>query len=233
MSPVSPRRPRPSPPGESLAVSSYGGILAFVGALCFLIWFEYGYTLLLAVPVACLVALSFLVARLKQRDYEIYLSMFPPADEEPEPLPEPVVKLRPVMVHHNGLGQVMTYGRFDLPLGDWQKLARQFLEHGKITRRIVAAAGVSDEEFTNITETYAGIKNKMGPAPHGAGWFDRAGGLTDSGRVHFTQFIKPQETPPGVIVSHPPTPQDTFISAGLHETTTTTTGQPGANGGVS
>ena len=232
MSSISPRRPRPSPPGESLVVASFGGVLSFIGAICFLIWWEYGYTLLLAVPVAAVVSLSLLVARLKQRDYQIYLSMFPPADEEPD-IPEPVVKLRPVMVHHNGLGQVMTYGRFDLPLGDWQKLARQFLEHEKITRRIVAAAGVTDDDFTNITETYPDIKNKMGPAPHGAGWFTGKGELTDSGRVHFTQFIKPQETPPGVIVSHPPTPQDTFISAGLHETTTTPTGQPGANGGVS
>ena len=225
MSSVSPRRPRPTPPGESLAVSSYGGILAFVGALCFLIWFEYGYTLLLAVPVACLVALSLLIARLKQRDYETYLAMFPP-EPEPEPIPEPDPILRPVAVATNGLGQVLTYSRFDLPLSDWQRLARVFLKDEKITRRIVAAAGVNHKSFEDLTEVYPNIKTKMGPVPNGAGWFDSSGKLTDSGRVHFEQFIDLAQ----VINTPSPTLPAPFVTAALHETTTTTTGQNGVRG---
>ena len=225
MSSVSPRRPRPSPPGESLVVASFGGILAFVGALCFLIWWEYGYSLLLAVPVAAVVSLSLLVARLKQRDYETYLAMFPP-EPEPEPLPEPDPILRPVAVATNGLGQVLTYSRFDLPLSDWQRLARVFLKDEKITRRIVAAAGVKHKSFEGLTEAYPSIRDKMGPLPNGAGWFDASGKLTDSGRVHFEQFVDLAQ----VINTPSPTLPAPFVTAALHETTTTTTGQNGVRG---
>ena len=223
---VSPRRPRPTPPGESLVVASFGGILAFIGALSFLIWYEYGHTLLLAVPVAAVVSLSLLIARLKQRDYEIYLAMFPP-EPEPEPLPEPDPILRPVAVATNGLGQVLTYSRFDLALSDWQRLARVFLKDEKITRRIVAAAGVKHKSFEGLTEAYPLIRDKMGPGPNGAGWFDSSGKLTDAGRVHFEQFGDLAH----VINSPLPTPPLQFVAAALQETTTTTTAKNGARGG--
>ena len=223
---VSPRRPRPTPPGESLVVASFGGILAFIGALSFLIWWEYGYTLLLAVPIACLVALSLLVARLRQRDYQIYLAMFPP-EPDPEPVLPPDPIIRPVAVATNGLGQVLTYSRFDLALSDWQRLARVFLKDEKITRRIVAAANVKHKSFEGLNEVYPSIRDKMGPGPGGAGWFDSSGKLTDVGRVHFEQFVDLAQ----VINSPSPTLPMPFVTAALQETTTTTTAKNGARGG--
>ena len=221
---VSPRRPRPTPPGESLAVALFGGILAFVGTLFFLVWWEYGYTLLLAFPLACLVALLFLVARLKQRDYEIYLSMFPPEPEpEPEPQPNPIIQ--PVTVNTHGLGQILTYAQFKLPLSDWQRLARVLLKSEQITREYIAAADVKDKSFDHLTKAYPSIKNRMVQA----GWFTGKGELTEVGKQHFEQFLKPHQTPSQKLPSHLPTPQDNYITANIVETTTTTT----ANGGAS
>ena len=225
MSSVSPRRPRPQPPGESIVTALTGGALTFVGVLSGLIAWQYGYVLLYSFTVSCLVSLSLLIARLKQRDYEIYLAMFPP-EPEPEPIPEPDPILRPVAVATNGLGQVLTYSRFDLPLSDWQRLARVFLKDERITRRIVAAAGVKHKSFEDLTEVYPNIKTKMGPVPNGAGWFDSSGKLTDSGRVHFEQFIDLAQ----VINTPSPTLPTPFVTAALQETTTTTTGQNGVRG---
>lgn len=195
----------------------------FIGVFTFLIWWEFGYTLILAFPPSCLVALLLLMARLKQRDYEIYLAMFPP-EPEPEPLPEPEPIIKPVAVATNGLGQVLTYSRFALPLSDWQKLARVFLKAEKITRRLIEQADPTSGDFEDLTEVYPIIKQKMGPAPNGAGWFDKSGKLTDSGRVHFEQFVDLAQ----VINTPSPTPPMEFVPARIHETTTTTTKNEGS-----
>lgn len=225
MSQVSPRRPRPQPPGESITTALTGGALVFIGIFAFLLWLEYGYTLILAFPPSCLVALLLLLARLKQRDYEIYLAMFPP-EPEPEPLPEPEPIIKPVAVATNGLGQVLTYSRFSLPLSDWQKLARVFLKAEKITRQLIAQANPTSKEFEGLTEAYPSIKQKMGPAPNGAGWFDASGKLTDVGRAHFEQFTDVAK----VVNSPSPTPPMQFVPARIQETTTTTTAQSIARG---
>ena len=188
---VSPPRPRPSPPGESIGLSLTGGILTFVGVFTFLIWLEYGYTLLLAVPIACLVALLMLLGRIKQRDYQIYLAMFPP--NEPEPEPEPVVRTQYVTTNKTSAssGVYNDHGLIDLPEHEWVKLAQFVTKKGGVSRDGLLKLGLSwkhglKDTVKDVTGYDALVRR------WGKGEFALLSGtsLTEYGRAYFDKILQ-------------------------------------------
>lgn len=185
----------------------WGGLAAMVAAGAVIMFVESLRGQWLAVAVGAVVFWYILGERKGVHDDQLYIETI----EEPEPLPQPVTPaamVQPWIVRPTAAGQHIQHGTINLTLKQWQTLARLFLQHGKLARRIVAESAV----FENITQRYPEIQKEF----NRLGLFDGNGLLTDTGRAFWKAFLTPT-----------PSLQNGAVS-GVQPTTTDDDGRGGA-----
>lgn len=188
--------------------AAWGGLAAMVAAGAVIMFMESLRAQWLAVAVGAVVFWYILGERKGVHDDQMYIETI----EEPEPLPQPAsqpaAKVQPWIVRPTAAGQHIQHGTINLTLKQWQTLARLFLQHGKLARRIVAEADV----FENVTQRYPDVQKEF----NRLGLFDGNGLLTDTGRAFWKAFLTPT-----------PSAQNGAV-AGVQPTTTDDDGRGGA-----
>lgn len=196
-------RTRPAGFGEAWLFSFWGGLAAVAAAAGIILCIETGDLLWLAMAVGSGAFWAVLMDRKRLHDERAFQVVETYAEPDiPTPLPRlPDQPVQPWIVNRNGAGQHIQHGKLTLSLKQWQTLGKVFLDNGKLTRSILASAGV----FENVTNKYPDIQKEFTRL----GLFDGNGLLTDSGRAFWKGFLTP--TPlgfNGTVASVPPTTTD-------------------------
>jgi hypothetical protein len=181
----------------------WGGLAATAAAAAVVLFISTQEPLWLAAGFGAVIFWHVLGERKQVHDDQLYIETI---EEPPTPPAPPAAHpgmIQPWIVRPTPGGQHIQHGTISLTLKQWQTLARLFLQHGKLARRVVAESAV----FENITQRYPEVQKEFSRL----GLFDGNGLLTETGRNFWKAFLTPPPSPSwhnGAVASVQPTTTD-------------------------